>query len=157
THAFTPQNIGQDLYSLRDDLAYSFNRHGRHTLKLGGEFLYHNTWNFAAANAQGIYDATGGPVPANIQDLFPVWDNISTWNVDALNPIMRSYRLGIGNFRTYVKRNSYASWAQDDWTITPKLTLNLGLRYDYANNLFAQDVALPPFLNAGRNSEKNDF
>ena len=27
--------------------------------------------------------------------------------------------------------NRYAAYIQDDWAITPRLTLNLGVRYEY--------------------------
>ncbi len=41
---------------------------------------------------------------------------------------------GAGNLRyqtsPFFSQHYYAMWAQDDWKITPKLTLNLGIRYD---------------------------
>ena len=45
----------------------------------------------------GILDAQGGPIPSNIQSLFPVWNDISTWNIAALSPVARSYIIGVGN------------------------------------------------------------
>ena len=35
----------------------------------------------------GIYDMQGGPIPANFEAQFPVWDNPETWNLDAFLPI----------------------------------------------------------------------
>ena len=50
-----------------------------------------------------------------------------------------------------------ASWAQDDWQISDRLTLNLGLRYDLELGVFANDVELPPFQQAGRPNDTDNF
>ncbi len=122
-HNFSYQNIAYDPYSIRDDFSYSFVKGGRHDLKTGGEFyrtydpVWHCTW------CQGVLDATGGPVPANIEALFPVWNDPATWNLAALSPITRSYRRGVGEFYVNPIENRFAAWAQDDWAITSRLTL----------------------------------
>lgn len=156
-NTFMPQYIGQDVYSVRDDLTFTYSLAGRHTLKVGGEWLLNNTFEDFGVSAMGIYDATLGARPANLEALFPVWNDVSTWNLNALNPIIRNYQLGVGTFVSSVARTTFGNWIQDDWTPTPKLTVNVGLRYDYASNLFAQKIAIPPFLQAGRPNEKNDF
>jgi outer membrane receptor protein involved in Fe transport len=110
--------------------------------------VFHCTW------CQGVLDATGGPVPANIEALFPVWNDPSTWNLAALSPITRSYRRGIGEFSVNPIENRFAAWAQDDWAITPRLTLNLGIRYDLISGMYAEDVSVEPFLTGGRPNDK---
>ena len=51
-------------------------------MKLGGEYLYAINAAFGCLYCMGAIDAQGGPVPANIEQLFPVWNDVSTWNLD---------------------------------------------------------------------------
>ena len=98
----------------------------------------------------GIIDAQGGPVPANIEALFPVWDDPDTWNLAAISPIVRSYPIGIGSFQYNQKRKVGAAWVQDDWRVTDRLTLNLGLRYDVALGVWANAMEIEPWLEPDR-------
>ena len=50
-----------------------------------------------------------------------------------------------------------ATWLQDDWRTTDRLTINLGLRYDLTTNGFANDAAFPPFVEAGRPDDTNNI
>ena len=152
-NANQPQRLGQDLYSIRDDLTYAS---GGHTLRAGGEFLYSNYVMLNCRNCMGIVDAQGGPIPANLAALFPVWNDPSTWNLAALSPIVRSYTLGIGSFRYNQRRKVSAAWLQDDWKVNSRLTLNLGARYDVALGMWANSLAIPPWLEANRPDDKNN-
>ena len=84
-------------------------------------------------------------LPSNIQELFPVWDNPSTWNLAALSKITVSYLQRIGSFNFLDPRHYGAAWLQDDWAATKRLTLNLGVRYDICRNCLAEDIDYPPF------------
>jgi outer membrane receptor protein involved in Fe transport len=59
--------------------------------------------------------------------------------------------------------NHFAFFAQDDWRVTPKLTLNLGLRYELdtdVKNLSRVDELNPlilPFLSGTRSRDMNNF
>ena len=153
----TPQDSSANVYQLRDDVTLSFNKIGRHDMKLGGEYLYAINAAFGCLYCMGAIDAQGGAIPANIEDLFPVWNDVSTWNLAALAPIVRRYTFGTGQFQNSLSEYNTAGWVQDDWQITSRLTLNLGLRYDLAMNVFANEVILPPIINEPRPNDTNNF
>jgi hypothetical protein len=152
--ANSPQTLSQDVWSIRDDLTSSF---GRHTVKLGGEYLLFRAATQNCRECNGTINAQGGAVPRNIEDLFPVWNDVSTWNLAALSPITRQYRIAVGQTQTYQTRHIFAGWVQDDWAITPRLTLNLGVRYDLSTRLFGNDITLPPLVQGGRPNDTNNI
>jgi outer membrane receptor protein involved in Fe transport len=156
TNGSNPADSGSSTYSFRDQFTYGFNKGGAHVVKTGGEFLYNKIFTGSCVNCFGLIDATNGPIPANIESLFPVWDDPSTWNVAALSPLIKSFSWIVGDLRQRLNRPDYAVWLQDDWTITPRLTLNLGVRYDLSLNQFANDVAVPPFLAGDRPDDKDN-
>jgi trimeric autotransporter adhesin len=106
---------------------------GRHTLKAGFDYrlLHHDgaspsgpssfTFNdiFTRARAQGTTVGTGSGIAAMLLG-FPSAGTLTTGN----------------NFLNYVKYLGF--FAQDDFRITPKLTLNLGLRLEHETG--PQDV-----------------
>ena len=170
SHAITPQDIGEDFYTARDDLTLSFNRGGRHDLRLGGEYMYHFTFETVCNQCMGQLDLRGGPVPRNIEDLIVDVHDVSTWNLAPLSPIARFYQRAIamdsspfsrpsGNsgFTEYAPRHVYAAWFQDNWAVTPRLTLNLGLRYDLSTGEWVNWVAFPPFIEADRPDDTNNW
>jgi hypothetical protein len=109
---------------------------GRHTLKFGGDFRVIGMKLFARGQPSGFFaftrGFTQGPDPnsasANTGDAiaslllgFP-----SSGNVPIATP---------NNF--YI--NYYAGYVQDDFRISPKLTVNVGLRYEYEQGLKERD------------------
>jgi hypothetical protein len=170
SHAITPQDIGEDFYTVRDDLSLSFNRGGRHDLRIGGEYMYHFTFETVCNQCMGQLDLRGGPVPANIESLIVDVNDVSTWNLAPLSNIARFYQRAIGmdsspfsrpsgnsGFTEYAPRHVYAAWFQDNWSVSRRLTLNLGLRYDLSTGEFVNWVAYPPLIEAGRPDDTNNF
>ena len=70
-------------------------------MKAGGEYIYQVHFLGSCHPCVDTYDAQGGPVPANIEDLFPDILDASTWNLDPLRSITRSFQIGVG---AYMKR-----------------------------------------------------
>ncbi len=103
-----PKLIGPDaVTNFADSISYL---HGNHSIKFGGEFLLNQSTNLASNN-------TKGPMYFNtLQDYFT-------------GTFLRA-RLATGNFVRDFSDKGFAAFVQDDWRITRRLTLNLGLRYE---------------------------
>jgi len=50
---------------------------------------------------------------------------------------------GIGNPRLAISNNEYGFYGQDKWDVNDKLTLDLGLRWDYESKMIDQDYVTP--------------
>ena len=152
-----PQRHPEPDYNIKDDFTFSYTARGRHDLRFGGEYMYIPWLQYSCRFCAGQLDARGGPVPANLEAIFPVWDDVSTWNLAALSSISRRYIIGVGNFRTTPHRHYFAGYVQDDWAMTSRLTLNLGIRYDLILGALAEKIEIRPFLEAGRSPDNNNF
>ena len=155
-HTRSPQDLTDGGPSFRDDLSFSFVKGGRHDVKTGGEYVHSNSPIFLCINCGGTLDAQGGAIPANIESLFPVYNDVSSWQLNALAPITRFYSLAVGDFHVESPIRSYAAWMQDDWT-RGNLTLNLGVRYDLIKGTYAEELPFEPWLHAGRPLDKNNI
>jgi hypothetical protein len=153
-----PRHQDQWVWNVRDDFTYSYNASGRHDLRLGGEFLNRHQIQANCRQCSGDMRANVLPLPsaAVLQSWFPDPFNVDTWNLSAVSPWVSTYSIGVGDFNVHLYSKKIASWAQDDWQISNRLTLNLGLRYDLEMNVFANNIEVPPFQQAGRpNDTKN--
>src|SRR5439155_84041 len=138
---------------------------GHHEFKLGGELLLPVNSLYWANSTYGVLTADLGPVPPNIQDLFPVWNDPTTWNIAALSPITRRYAQSVGTFDVYCgqspsctrKKPQYGIWVQDNWRVGSDLTVNLGIRWDFAVDGLAQDIVLLPIRPQHTEQRWKDF
>ncbi len=145
----------QKIFSIRDDLT---RLSGRQTLKLGGEFLaFHGETIGFGAGDNGTLAAQNGAIPANIASLFPNLSNPGTWNLAPLSALSTTWTQGFGNYDAVAPKQQFAVWAQDDVTMSPRLTLNLGLRYDFERHAFANDAEILPFTPGNRPDDKKEI
>jgi hypothetical protein len=152
----TVEDQGQDDLSFRDDLTYSFNKRGSHTVKVGGEYIHRNTSDFRCLQCKGQLTANLGPVPANVESLFPDRTDASTWNLAPLSSITAFWRQQFGLGPSEVQRETTAVWFHDDWRVSPQLTMNLGVRYDLELNAFVNDEPILPMRPAGQPNDTNN-
>jgi outer membrane receptor protein involved in Fe transport len=115
------QNKGQRGYSFSDDLTFSHLQwiKGDHTVKTGIKYKWVRLTAQDAENInpQFYYDVSTAAGTATIP-----WKAFFTNPVPGLSPVATSddQQLGV--------------YLQDDWITTDKLTLNLGVRWDYERN-----------------------
>jgi Carboxypeptidase regulatory-like domain/TonB dependent receptor len=101
-----------------------FHSAGKHGLKVGAEFKHSNVFRNAARYARGQF-AFNREFTADPQNRANTGDGLAEF--------MLGWAAGgsLGNENgENLMTNSFAAFVQDDWKISPRLTLNLGLRYD---------------------------
>ena len=132
-NSFSPRETTITRYQFIDNQSYIT---GNHSVKYGADLLFDRIFNFFPGLFGGSY--TFGNITVN-------GVSVSGYEALAANRPSR-YRqsfAGAGTTGGTTKPNSseYGFFVQDDWRVMPKLTLNLGLRYDY------QAIAKPPIQN----------
>ncbi len=131
-----PQFFTENEFQYKDDISIS---HGKHQLKFGGEYRRTRNGSTFSNDASGNFDFTSAA------DF--VTDGLFTDSIDAgPNPGYYGYGYGgfysagasvvpstgaVPNFYRGYRANEIGLYGQDDWRVTPRLTLNLGLRWEY--------------------------
>src|SRR5580704_4313616 len=135
-----PQTLGQNNTQFRDDL---FWLKGDHSFKFGADYQHlPYSGNFGQYVRGVVTGFNSGAASVPLIDVFPVWNQPSTWNIALLNPYVTTFVQGFGSFIYSIPTNSVGTWVQDDWKVTKKLTLNLGLRYDNDLGIFDPSLHL---------------
>lgn len=141
---YVPTKQNQENVGGREDFYWVI---GKHNIKLGAEFIHvleHGIYGMTQ-NGQAVLSASPGQAGSVLADLtwasvFPDILDPTTWNLTALNPAVSSYTQTFGGSRFGVPHDTTGAWIQDDWKISRRLTLNLGLRYDNDFGLFNSHV-----------------
>ena len=118
---------------------------GSHQVKIGGEARVAKLFVFYDSNKRGTFtfDGTVGP-----------WASLPTAQATAALKALADFMAGdvatgsivFGDTHHNYFQNSWDAYVQDAWTVTPKVTLNYGLRYTYPGVLGASDGSLTTFL-----------
>src|SRR6185312_618760 len=124
--------------------------HGKHNFKFGMDFSHVND------NSQNLFNGFGSYSYSSLLNYF---SDLNKPNTCAGKPCYTSYSQGLGLPGLEFTTNDYSWFVADDWRIHPRLSLSLGLRYEYEqmpdpvssliNPLAPQTGKLP--------SDKNNF
>jgi hypothetical protein len=127
--SYMPWSHTNPTYALRDDVGKSI---GKHTLQFGGQYVYsqrnqsNNAIGAASGDLQGLLTfsnlthSTGNA----FADLL-VQQGLPNGNVSSF---IQSFAQDSAQRRYYQRYQIAEPYFQDDWKVTPHLTLNLGLR-----------------------------
>jgi len=126
TNGNVPQQSFQKKWQFKDDL--SINR-GRHSLKTGVDFLAEPTFG-------GFFEFTPTPSVTFIADPSQILGDKVTYPQGFATPgLITNISETSGNPYFDLSGKMLGLYFQDDWRVTNRLTLNLGLRWDRDFNL----------------------
>jgi hypothetical protein len=140
-------NAYHSWYSLLDDNATKVI--GKHQLQFGFHFRYDQMnilpdQQIAAGSTDWATGATALVDPASSPD--------DPQAAPHTGDQLANFYIGVGQYMAqldhayfYLRQKEYAGYFQDNWRVTPRLTLNLGLRYEYNTPLREKNHMLTSF------------
>lgn len=104
------------------------NWHGEHSLRAGFQYFRPKFWGELPQQSFGAFNFARDP---------------ADFNDPATYPPPTSFSINLGDFSYSAANPTYAAFVQDNWTILPRLSLNLGVRYDVESGVKNTDFANP--------------
>jgi hypothetical protein len=120
--------IRDNTYQIYDNV---FWQHGRHSVKFGGEILQVNYNRFEAPSSLANFQFTNGFTTRTANN-----DGTGDALASMLLALPATSNRAVGPSRIDGRQWNYSAYIQDDFRIVPKLTLNIGLRYELAPPMY---------------------
>ena len=110
---YFPETLNEDNYQLLDAFTYI---RGRHSLKMGGDLRRREHGFFQVQNPHGDFFYTGQFTN----------DPLADFLIGYTQSLFRDTQTGAYGMRWW----EFGTYLMDDYRVSPKITLNLGVRYD---------------------------
>lgn len=130
SESYYPWRNGYEGFEYRDDLSWT---KGRHQLKFGFSFLHDYKNQQLQANTQGTAVFNSSNFSGDSYVNFMLGDATSFTQLQYL-------------YNKHWVNNNYGAYFNDNWHVTPDLTLNIGLRYDGLPHAFERYNAFANFV-----------
>lgn len=118
------QDFEQDRIGIRDDVSWALDWRGGHSFKSGVSVSWLDYSVSKNTFENGLFE----------------FRSDEGWQF----PFQA--RVGFGDPELSFGNTQAGLYLQDDWTVLPNLTLNLGVRWDYESNMINNDYRTPPEL-----------
>ena len=127
--SYMPWGHTDPTYSIRDDIGKSF---GKHTLQFGAEYVYaqrnqdNNAIGAASGDTQGLltFNNLANSTGNAFTDFLMQWQRTN----GVVQEFAQSFTQDSANLRYYQRFQIAEPYLQDDWKVSSRLTVNLGLR-----------------------------
>jgi hypothetical protein len=131
TFAATPMHAWDTMYEFRDTYAW---QHGRHGIKFGGDYHWYTWPMWGFFQNRGYYQYTTGYTTE-----FGFNDGSGSGFASMLLslPAVKQRQAGIPQMN--LRNWGSDAFVEDSWQLTPTMTINLGVRYEYTNPLYDKD------------------
>jgi hypothetical protein len=153
SNSFLPSDEISQTLQITDDFTKIY---GNHNFKMGIEYQHVKFSTLQPAWSRGQWDYNGSftDIPNNngnttgmAQFLLPPTTATVPNGINYSGGSNQVYASNIN--KTYDEKNYFATYFQDDWKVTPRLTLNLGLRWDYFGPISESNGAQANFVPGG--------
>jgi hypothetical protein len=149
-----PEGRNDVTWHLTDIVSYTF---GKHQMRFGGEVRQGRVNEFYHRRGTGkfVFDGTAGPWAADttvdpttkaLADFLA--GDVSSCVVPTGTPAKTNCgsTIAVGNPERFVRVNAFDLFFGDTWQFSPRLSLNLGLRYEYFGPLHSDKKDIANFI-----------
>ncbi|HEX8474357.1 MAG TPA: TonB-dependent receptor [Pyrinomonadaceae bacterium] len=157
-----PLTQRDNLWHFSDGVSWT---RGNHTWKVGFQSVYFQLNYLQSQLARGRF-VFSGAFTSDPTSTSPTGDPFADFLLGFPQTTTRS----VGEAQAYLRQRTYGGYVQDDWRINNRLTVNLGLRYEYFSpfteargNMFNLDFSTLPAAPVRRRSgsvvepDRNNF